>query len=102
MCEIDRVHLCRAMHAVLHTSVIGVSLFSAETMAFTSLMLQLRATRLRPLSMDWGRDSRGGKKGEREGGREGGRMEEGGVSETKRIHVNTLRDIECFHHISFC
>ena len=32
------------------TSVIGVSLFSADKMALTSLILQLRATRLRPFS----------------------------------------------------
>ena len=31
--------------------MIGVSLFSADTMALTNLMLQLRAMRLRPFSI---------------------------------------------------
>ena len=51
------------------TSVIGVSLFSADSMALTSLILQLRATKLRPLSMDWRERERGGRR-ERERGRE--------------------------------
>ena len=40
----------KLLYSVLLTSVMGVSRFSAETIAVTSLMLQLKATRLRPLS----------------------------------------------------
>ena len=50
----------------------GVSLFSADTMALTSLILQLRATRLRPLSIAWegvGRRREGGEGREEKGGR---------------------------------
>ena len=61
------------------TSVIGVSLFSADTMALTSFIQQLRATRLRPLSIDCTQVQER-RRGEREGGREGegGREDEGG------------------------
>ena len=55
------------------TSVMGVSLFSADTMALTSLIQQLRAARLRPLSMDCKREGVGGGEREERGGEEGDR-----------------------------